>query len=1019
MRVASVVLAAALLSGTAAADSPHVLRAGVPARDAIGGNAPVRFRIEVPAGAAVRVRVRHQGIYCVLRLLENGARIDHSDDANGESGEELLAAPILDINASYEVEIEPIVHDACGSYEAVVEQGLADEHARLIAEAHRRYFEARQLESAGDAKSLAGSLRKFDEAIDLAESAGEPLTEGEALLRSAIVFGQVSRIAEGIERASRAILHLHSLGFEGAEGRAIDRRGELARRIGDVISAEQDLKAALPLVTAARDYEGIFDVHNNLGLLYEQNGRWDDAIALFEAVLPLSSRVALDTASALQANLGNTYSDMGDYRRALPPLERSLALKRQLNNPRRISQTLHAIALVQIAMGDLGTAQKTLKETLALAELSGDPQIIGNTDGTLGRVHLQQREVDAAVASFTKALEMLRKAKDRRAEARVLTSLARAELDRGRLAQATELASLALTGARDSADRGNEAAALYLRALVLRNSGRIDEALADAESAVEVVESMREAIVNPDLRTTYLSTVRKYFDLVIELLMAKHQRNPAGGFAAEAFRANERSRARTLLESLARSQADVVKGVPPELLTRERSVHRQLEAKQSYLAQLLRGDRKQPAIAATEQTIGALLSEYRMLLTQIRAASPEYAALEFPEPLPLSDIQSRLLDAGTILLEYHLGAERSYVWVISSHHVVVDVLPGEARIEKLAKAWHELLRQNPSALDAGAAQKLRTRTDKAGTALAAAIIHPVASAIKGKRLIVIADGALHYIPFAALPDAEHRPLVVTHEVTNLPSATLLDTLRRVPRRRELTSVAVFADPVFQRNDPRFGKGAAAAATPADTRSEERWARFGDFHRLRFSRKEADAILATADRTTSLEALDFRASKQALMATDLRRFGIIHIATHGMVNAEEPDLSGLVFSMFDQRGKKIDGFLRLHDVYNLDLQADLVVLSACQTALGKVVYGEGLISLTRGFMYGGAKRVMATVWSVDDRAAARLMAKLYESMLSGGAPPARALREAQTAMLRDPRWSDPYYWAAFTLEGDWR
>lgn len=1000
--------------------APALLPAGITVRETMGGKAPARYRIEVPASLAARVHLRHEGINVAFRLFEDGQQIGSSEDSNGDSGYEMLAAPIRDADAAYEVAVEPLVSQDCGSYELVMEQLPADENAHLVAEAHRLSFDAHRLENVGDAKSMEASLQRFSEAIEIAQRAGEPLVEGEALLRSAIVYGQVSRIPEGIARLDRAIPLFRLLGFRGAEGRAIDRRGELMRRVGDLVAAEQDLKAALPLVTEARAYEGILDVRNNLGLLCEQSGRWDDAIALFEAALPLADRASLDTESSLLANLGNTYSDMGDYRRALTALERSLAMKRTINNPRRISQTLHAIALVRFATGDDAKGAVALQEALSLAIVSGDPTAIGTETATLGRLQLRHHHVDAAIESFGNALQMLHKVRDPRAEARVLTTLAGVQLDRNLADQALKTISLALAGARDAVDRVNESAALYLRARILQKTGHLDDALKDAQAAVDVVESMREAIVNPDLRKTYLGTVRRYFDLVIDLLMLEHEGEPQGGFAAEAFKANERSRARTLLESLARSQADVVKGIPPELLQQERNMRRNLEAKESYRAQLMRGDRRRTEIATAESAIRNLVADYRAVKARIRTVSPEYAALEFPEPLPLAEIQSRLLDSDTILIEYHLGVARSFVWVVSERNVTVHILPGETRVEELVRSWHDLLRQNPSAFDAAAAQKLRDRTEKAGQTLAQVIFRPVAAEVRGKRLLIVADGALHYAPFAALPDEQHKPLIASHEITSLPSATLLDTLRRMPRPTgTLGSVAVFADPVFQRNDSRFGKSAAAEAPVAESRSEQRWGTPADFRRLRFSRKEAEAILASADRSSSLEALDFHASKQSLMTADLRRYGILHIATHGVVNAEQPDLSGLVFSMYDRRGRKIDGYLRLHDVYNLDLNADLVVLSACRTALGKVVYGEGLIGLTRGFMYGGAKRVISTAWSVDDRAAAKLMANVYASMLRHGAPPARALREAQNAMLHDPRWRDPYYWAAFTLQGDWR
>src|SRR5262249_25791283 len=204
-----------------------------------------------------------------------------------------------------------------------------------------------------------------------------------------------------------------------------------------------------------------------------------------------------------------------------------------------------------------------------------------------------------------------------------------------------------------------------------------------------------------------------------------------------------------------------------------------------------------------------------------------------------------------------------------------------------------------------------------------------------------------------------------------------------------------------------GRPAPARATPS---------RAADgYPRLRFSRTEAQAIAAASKG--AFEALDFTAAKQTLTSRDLRRYRVLHFATHGVLNTSHPDLAGLVLSLVDQDGTPIDGFLRLHEIYNLDLDADLVVLSACRTALGKEVYGEGLIGLTRGFMYAGATRVVSSVWNVDDRASALLMSRFYEAMLTKRLPPARALRDAQLSLLAEPRWANPHYWAAFGLQGE--
>jgi CHAT domain-containing protein len=220
-----------------------------------------------------------------------------------------------------------------------------------------------------------------------------------------------------------------------------------------------------------------------------------------------------------------------------------------------------------------------------------------------------------------------------------------------------------------------------------------------------------------------------------------------------------------------------------------------------------------------------------------------------------------------------------------------------------------------------------------------------------------------------------------------------------------------ADPVFSADDARVQqKNDHTGATVA--------ARNG-FLRLRFSRYEADAIARLAPAGSTLKAVDFEASRETVLNPDFGRYRIVHFATHGLVNNERPELSGVVLSLFDRSGRAQNGFLRLYDIYNLRLGSDLVVLSACRTALGGEITGEGLIGLTRGFLYAGAPRVLATLWEVDDRTTAELMKKFYEEMLGSRERPAAALRAAQIAFWKTKGWDAPYYWAAYTLQGEWR
>jgi CHAT domain-containing protein len=326
------------------------------------------------------------------------------------------------------------------------------------------------------------------------------------------------------------------------------------------------------------------------------------------------------------------------------------------------------------------------------------------------------------------------------------------------------------------------------------------------------------------------------------------------------------------------------------------------------------------------------------------------------------------------------------------------------------------------------------------------LLTPVATLLGDKRLVVVGDGVLQYIPFAALPmptggasNTEAPPLVVQHEIVSLPSASTLAVLRHEASSRKGATklLAVLADPVFERSDERFKASARQPANSAATgmsRGDERGlgltvtsaaqdsgvAAAGlRIPRLPATRREAEEISKLAPPAALEESLDFAANRAAATDPKLGDYRFVHFATHGFLDSQHPELSGILLSLFDEQGMPQNGFLRAHEVFNLKLSADVVVLSACQTGLGKDVKGEGLIGLTRGFMYAGAPRVVVSLWSVNDAATAELMMRFYRGMLVEKLRPAQALEAAQVSMLHDKRFSDPFYWAAFTLQGEWR
>jgi CHAT domain-containing protein len=528
---------------------------------------------------------------------------------------------------------------------------------------------------------------------------------------------------------------------------------------------------------------------------------------------------------------------------------------------------------------------------------------------------------------------------------------------------------------------------------------------------------------------------------------------------ASALETSERARARVLFDILAEARVEPRGGSDAalaELLRRRQELQHRLDHKAALQARLLAA--KAPAVELTsvDVDLSQLAAEYDDVEAQMRARSPRYAGLTRPQPLSAAEIQSQLLDDQTILLEYSLGERRSYLWVVASSKIKWFELPGREVIEEGARRVRNILRdeqKRPGELE----QSYRTRLaslearfrEEAGR-LSGMLLGPAVAELSRKRLLVVAGGELQQVPFAALPAPEEPaavgsqtrmakasalsagngapPLEEEHEIVNLPSASTLAALRamELKRPRAPKAVAVLADPVFDRNDSRIrealGKQSPQAAPPSAPETLGEVVRsFGtDLPRLMASRREANAIVAAAPAEAATAALDFAANRTTATAADLSQYRIVHFATHAVFNDRQPELSGVVLSLFDETGRpREDGFLRLHDVYNLDLPVEMVVLSACQTGLGKEVRGEGLIGLTRGFMYAGAPRVVASLWKVDDEATAELMKLFYLNMLRDDMRPPEALRQAQMSLRRQRRWGAPYYWAGFVLQGEWR
>ena len=755
-------------------------------------------------------------------------------------------------------------------------------------------------------------------------------------------------------------------------------------------------------------------------------------------------------------DIGVTYYELGDFPRALDYFNQALAISEELGDRRTKSIRLQNLGLLWKKTGDTAKALEAQTQSLALARAVGDRQAEGRTLIALSELYLLKGDKETARDSLTQALELSRATGDPVGEAAVLRELGTLAATNGDRQGAIKLLQQSLSLTRAVNDLQGERNTLLDLAQTERDANNLDEARRYHEKALELTESLRTKILDPGLRASYLAQRQDQYELYVDLLMQLHQQQPKAGYDAAAFQVSERGRARSLLETLIEARADIRQGVDTSLLAEEHRLSERIRVKEQQRAKLASDSVAAQQAAAVAKEVGDLLNDYQSLQARIRSVSPGYAALTQPQPVTATELQTKYLDSQTVLLEFALGEKQSWMWAITPDAITSRSLPSRAEIETSARNIYELLtarqpRKGESSDErvarvAGADAKLNNKALVLSQKLLGGIADKLRNEWKDKRLLIVAGGVLEYLPFAALPlPSGGQPLIADHEVVRLPSASVLSALRLETAERAVTkAVAVLADPVFEVNDPRVlvslktrprgelavNTRSAAESQPSNTNPTDESLRRsvrnvyeangrGTLSRLPFSREEATAVASFVPARSLLIATDFHASRTTAMSGELSNYRIVHFATHGLLNSEHPELSGLVLSLVDENGKQQDGFLRMHEIYNLRLPADVVVLSACQTGLGKEIKGEGLIGLTRGFMYAGAQRVVASLWQVDDLATAELMKRFYRGMLKDNLRPAAALRAAQLEMMKQKRWSSPYFWASFVIQGQWK
>ncbi|MEL6870284.1 MAG: CHAT domain-containing protein [Pseudomonadota bacterium] len=868
------------------------------------------------------------------------------------------------------------------------------------AEAHELTLQAAQMLATTDdtkwqgfARSLAGltalRLRRFDAAQSL-------LAESEQLLAStyngrslnpaktnqcfALMLQNQTAQAE---RCYRGLIPIAEQTGDYASLSTTWRniaRTYMAR--GDFSGAADILEKALNELDAHADLRLRASLHLRLGLMQDALGYTQQTINNYNTALDISRQIGDEREVArVLANLGEVYRKLGIPQRAITLLQESVDLRKD-GLPEILTITKLKLAGAMLAASEFESAKTLFEQVQQLATTTRNQSILDIVTLGLAKIDHSQGKHNATIQRLRPLIESMQEdGRSPRILASVQVTCARALLAGGNWRESLKVAG----DASDSFEAQNghleRAEALSIMAWALWSMERRTEAQALAEQSVTLVDGLRNNIASADLRASYQTTIADATELLVHTHLELDDNPEQALYVAEQFRA------RTLIDVLSKSSDAQARQVPAELERERAQLRARINAAESRRIQ----GRPSPNISELAFKLDALDG-------QIAERDPRYRAANNSSALTLAQMQA-LLGDDDIVIQYYLGDRSSYRWLITSETVAWTQLPPAARLNELARTAHT-----------GLAKRADTRKTAAG--LGSILFGGLEAQIKASaNVIVIADRGLHYVPFDVLrtaPDAQ--PLLAGKPLSYAPSLTTL-ALNRQTTRRASNAIAVLADPVFNESDQRTQSEVRADLTRASDIGKT-------LNRLPMSALEADAIATLAADYDVSMFTGFDANVDAMKTDAVSEASVLHIATHGFVDDEIPERNGLALSVRTADGRSRPGFFGLRDIYELRLNAELVVLSACDTALGRDMAGEGLLGLTRGFMLAGASRVLASLWPVEDRATAELMEHFYEALLIQKQAPPAALAYAKQQMQAQRRWRHPYFWSGFVLLGDW-
>jgi CHAT domain-containing protein/Flp pilus assembly protein TadD len=769
---------------------------------------------------------------------------------------------------------------------------------------------------------------------------------------------------------------------------------------GDLQKALEHYNASLQIAESTASTKGITANLNNLALVYLNQGSYGEALRCHQRALSIREK-AKDKAmlpSSL-SNIGEVYSEMGDLQRALEYFKKGLALDLEIGEKHGIGSDYLGIGAIyekydrhQLAIENYKQAEKTFQDTKEKKGLAQASNSLGNVYASLG---MNEKALDYQQQAMSVANEI----GDQKLISEIYRSLGMIYYKLENYDEANRSALEAIRISKDIGLSETLSASLYLNGQIYQSKGEIDSAIDSMKESIAVIESTRANLRLPEDKETFLKNRLDVYDDLTDLLVKS-------GKNVEAFEYAERSRARAFLDLLAEAKIDPLSHLNADFLQRKSDLYAKFAEAQKKIA-------KGKTSPDLQKKLHDLDEKYLDLMRDIRQENPGYADLTIVEPLRLDEVYDQL-DDQTALLEYSLGKKESFVFTVTKNNLAVYPLANEKVISDSIRELNEVIAKPEQVWET--TERAHSKLVRTASKLYELLIGPAISQLPGKkRLIIAPDGALNALPFEVLITKKVNEIKFTQlpylvkdfEINYLPSASILSSLRQRASKTETQNV--------QKNLIGFADAVYSKSTELKTNDDSGYFGVMNLSNLPGTRKELDAIVQLYPIGTVSTFFGTKATESTLKSSQLSEYKKLHFALHGMINQDRPEFSSLVFSA--DTSAKEDGYLTLREILDLHLNADLVVLSACKTALGQQIRGEGMKSFARAFLYSGTPSVVVTLWNVSDQSTVEFMKSFYSNLESRSMNKAEALRNAQIKLIRSPQYSHPYYWAPFVLVGD--